>query len=309
MRDFVRETHISVSDLVQPLFIVPGSGVSREIESLPGQFQRSIEQTVEYAKSLHDRGIHSVLLFGLPETKDESGSSALSEDGIIQAAVRALKRDLPEMMVITDLCFCEYTSHGHCGVLSDGDVDNDLTLELLSKQAVSHAKAGADLIAPSGMMDGMVAAIRMGLDEHGFQSLPIMSYAAKYASACYGPFREAADCAPSSGDRKTYQMDPANSDEALREVEQDINEGADIVMVKPALFYLDIIRRVKDTFHVPTAAYNVSGEYAMIKAAAAKGWIDEDRVVSESLLSMKRAGADIIITYFADEAVQRGLFS
>ncbi|MGA1192089.1 MAG: porphobilinogen synthase [Bdellovibrionota bacterium] len=304
VRSLVRETELSLADLIQPLFLVPGSGIVNPISSLPGQAQRSIDTALEYGRELSDLGITSLLLFGLPAFKDETGSAAWQPDGIIQETIHAFKRELPHMLVITDLCYCEYTSHGHCGILKDGDVDNDATLEILARQAVSHAEAGADVIAPSGMMDGMVAAIRGSLDENRFQNLPIMSYAAKYASACYGPFREAADCAPSEGDRRSYQMDPANTDEAMREVLADLEEGADIVMVKPALMYLDIIHRVKEEFRVPTAAYNVSGEYAMIKAAAANGWIDEKRVMLESLLSMKRAGADIIISYFAEQVAK-----
>lgn len=304
VRSLVRETELSLADLIQPLFLVPGSGIVNPISSLPGQAQRSIDTALEYGRELSDLGITSLLLFGLPAFKDETGSAAWQPDGIIQETIHAFKRELPHMLVITDLCYCEYTSHGHCGILKDGDVDNDATLEILTRQAVSHAEAGADVIAPSGMMDGMVAAIRGSLDENRFQNLPIMSYAAKYASACYGPFREAADCAPSEGDRRSYQMDPANTDEAMREVLADLEEGADIVMVKPALMYLDIIHRVKEEFRVPTAAYNVSGEYAMIKAAAANGWIDEKRVMLESLLSMKRAGADIIISYFAEQVAK-----
>lgn len=301
----VRETELSLSNLVQPIFVIPGSGVRKEISSLPGQAQLSVDKVVEYGKRLRDFGLESVILFGLPEYKDESGSSAWDDNGIIQKTIHALKESVPELSVITDLCFCEYTSHGHCGVLKNGDVDNDATLKNLARQTVSHAKAGADMIAPSGMIDGMVGVIRTALDESGFSEIPIMSYAAKYASGCYGPFREAADCAPQEGDRRSYQMDPANSDEAVREALADLEEGADIIMVKPALFYLDIIRRIKDEFHVPTAAYNVSGEYAMIKAAAANGWIDEEKVMLESLLSIKRAGADIILTYFAEQVAAR----
>ncbi|MCI5065185.1 porphobilinogen synthase [bacterium] len=299
LRDLVREHAVARADLVQPLFVVPGRGVEREISSLPGQYQRSVDALCTYAGRLVDSGILAVLLFGIPEEKDAIGSAAWSSDGIIQEATRALKKEFPDLLIISDLCFCEYTDHGHCGVLREGDVDNDPTLVNLARQAVSHAEAGVDIIAPSGMMDGMVRAIRSGLDERSFFDLPIMSYAVKFASQCYGPFREAAQCAPSEGDRRSYQMDPANGEEALREAAADVEEGADFLMVKPALFYLDIIHRVKERFHLPVAAYNVSGEYAMIKAAAAKGWLDEVQVVLESLLSMKRAGADILITYSA----------
>ena len=258
-------------------------------------------------KRLQQSGLESVLLFAIPDFKDEIGSAAWSDNGIVQQTVSTLKREVPEVVVITDLCFCEYTSHGHCGIIRDGDVDNDATLEIIAKQTLSHARAGADMIAPSGMMDGMVGCMRHALDESGFSELPIMSYSAKYASACYGPFREAADCAPSEGDRKSYQMDPGNIEEALRETLLDIQEGADIVMVKPGVFYLDVIRAVKERFQYPTACYNVSGEYAMVKAAAANGWIDGDKVMLEMLLSFRRAGADMIITYFAEEIAQKGM--
>ena len=272
---------------------------------MPGNYQRSADRLVEKCREVRDLGIPGVLLFGIPERKDETGSSAWSEDGVVQQAVRALKDQVPGLLVITDVCFCEYTSHGHCGILREGEVDNDATLEILARQALSHARAGADMVAPSDMMDGRVGRIRAALDGAGFHELPIMSYAAKYASAFYGPFREAAGSAPAFGDRRGYQMDPANVEEALREVELDIQEGADIVMVKPALAYLDVIYRVKSTFGVPVAAYNVSGEYACIKAAGEKGWLDEERIVEEVLVSIKRAGADILLTYFAVQIAQR----
>ncbi|WP_457568941.1 porphobilinogen synthase [Desulfurobacterium sp.] len=308
IRRMVRETNLSVDDLIYPLFIVEGEGVKEEIKSMPGQFRYSIDKVVDEVKEVKELGIPAIILFGIPEHKDELGSDSFSDNGIIQRSIRAIKEAVPEMYVITDVCFCEYTSHGHCGYLKCNgnicDVDNDKTLELLKKQVVSHAKAGADMVAPSGMMDGMIKAIREGLDEAGYTDIPIMSYAAKYASAYYGPFRDAAESAPSFGDRRSYQMDPANINEALREVALDIEEGADIVMVKPALSYMDVIKAVKDTFKYPTAAYNVSGEYSMVKAAAANGWIDEKRVVLETLLSMKRAGADIILTYFAKDVAK-----
>ncbi len=303
LRNLVRETRLSRHDLILPLFVIAGKGIRNPISSMPGHYQLSVENLVEEARAAFQQGIEAVLLFGIPEHKDEQGSDALSDQGIIATALRALKDTLPELYVITDLCFCEYTSHGHCGPLRGQEVDNDATLELLQQQAVVHARNGADMVAPSGMMDGMVGAIRRALDEAGFEQLPIMSYAAKYASAFYGPFREAAESAPQFGDRSGYQMDPANSNEALREVALDVEEGADIVMVKPAMPYLDIIRRVKDEFGLPTAAYQVSGEYAMLKAAAQKGWLDHDRVMVESLTAIKRAGADLIITYFAREVL------
>lgn len=302
LRNLVRETTLSVNDFIAPLFVRTGSGVRNPISSLPGQFQFSPDTLVEEAYELKKLGVKGVILFGLPDYKDEIGSSSWDEHNPVQKTFRALKKDVPEILCIADVCFCEYTDHGHCGVVHDKDVDNDQTLENLGRQAVSMAQAGADIIAPSGMMDGMVLAIRESLDEAGFKNIPIMSYSAKYASAFYGPFREAVESAPSFGDRATYQMDPANSDEALREVSLDIEEGADIVMVKPALAYLDIIRRVKDNFNVPIAAYNVSGEYAMVKAAAERGMIDEQRVMLEMLTSIKRAGADMILTYFAKDA-------
>ena len=303
VRSMVRETRLSVQKLVYPLFVTAESGVKREVPSMPGCFQLSIENLKAEVEEIAGLGIPAVLLFGLPASKDPEGSEAYADDGVIQRAVRAVKAAVPEMIVITDVCMCEYTSHGHCGVLDKhGYVENDRTLELLTRTAVSHAAAGADMVAPSDMMDGRVQAIRQALDEAGFQNTPIMSYAAKYASAFYGPFREAAESAPQFGDRRQYQMDPPNRREALREIELDVEEGADIVMVKPALAYLDIIREARDSFDVPLAAYNVSGEYSMVKAAARAGWIDEKRVVYEILTAIVRAGADIVITYHAKEA-------
>lgn len=309
LRDMIRETRLEVSDLIAPLFVVPGQGVAREITSMPGQFNLSVDTATEKAVTFFEKGIRSVLLFAIPEFKDEVGSSAWHPKGIIPQAIKSIKKAVPEMMVVTDLCFCEYTSHGHCGVMHDGKLCNDETLPNLLKQALVHAEAGADMIAPSGMLDGTIGFLRHGLDENNFSQVPLMSYAAKFASSFYGPFRDAVQSAPEYGDRKTYQMDPGNIREALREVELDVQEGADIVMVKPALAFLDVIKAVKDTFQMPTAAYNVSGEYAMVKAAAKLGWLDEKRVMLESLTSIKRAGADIIITYFAEafaELRQRG---
>lgn len=309
LRDLVRETDLRVDDLILPLFVRPGKNIKKEIASMPGNYQLSVDRLLDEVGLAVDLGVRAFILFGIPETKDAAGSSALGDEGIVQQALRALKtRFKDQALLMTDECFCEYTDHGHCGPLSEVsgrvDVDNDATLPLLVKQCVSHARAGADLVAPSGMMDGMVGAIRKGLDEAGFSWLPILSYAAKYASGFYGPFRDAAESPPQFGDRSGYQMDPANSDEAMREVALDIAEGADIVMVKPALAYLDIIRRVKERFDVPIAAYNVSGEFAMVKAAAQKGWIDEKRVALEILTSIKRAGADMILTYFALDAAR-----
>jgi porphobilinogen synthase len=300
----VRETHLSVDHFIYPLFVVPGAGVRHEIQSMPGNFHLSTDRLLEEVKEAQDLGIPAVILFGLPERKDTVGSSGYAEDGIIPRAVSALKRAVPAMTVITDVCLCEYTSHGHCGVVEGGHVLNDASVELLAKASLAYARAGADMVAPSDMMDGRVQAIRQALDSAGFSHTPIMAYAAKYASSFYGPFREAADSAPQFGDRRGYQMDPANSQEAMREVRLDIDEGADIVMVKPALPYLDVIYRVKQTFDLPVAAYNVSGEYAMIKAAAMQGWIDGERVMLEALLSIRRAGADMILTYFAKEAAR-----
>jgi len=302
LRDIFRETRLSKTDLIYPLFIVEGSGVKKEISSMPGQFQMSIDNILRECDELRALGITSVLLFGIPAEKDEVGSGAYDDNGIIQKAVREIKRAHPEMIVITDVCLCEYTSHGHCGVVEDGYVHNDKTLDLLVREAVSHAEAGADIIAPSDMMDGRIGAIRQALDGKGFSEIPIMAYSAKYSSAFYGPFREAAESAPQFGDRRSYQMDFGNADEALREIALDIKEGADIVMVKPALSYLDVISRAKSNFNIPIAAYNVSGEFSMVKAAAANGWLDGERVMLEILTSIKRAGADTIITYFAKEA-------
>lgn len=301
IRDMVRETVVSLDDLIMPLFVCPGKNVRNPISSMPGNSQLSVDLLVEECKKLVADGIRSVLLFGIPESKDEHGHVACGPDGIVQQAIRAIKAEISDIMVVADVCNCEYTTHGHCGTIVDGDVHNDLTLETLAKQSVSLAEAGADIIAPSDMMDGRVGRIRAALDESGFYNIPIMAYSAKYASAFYGPFREAAESAPKFGNRSTYQMDPANSNEALREIEEDLIEGADIVMVKPALSYLDVIRRVKDNYNIPIAAYNVSGEFSMVKAAAANGWVDEDRIIKEILTSIKRAGADIIITYHAPQ--------
>jgi len=304
MRRLVRETELSVNDFIYPMFVVHGSGVRQEIPAMPGCFHLSVDELCKEAAEVRDLGIPGILLFGLPKSKDEIGSEAYAPDGIVQQAVKAVKSAASDLLVITDVCLCEYTSHGHCGIVQDGRILNDPTLQLLAKIAVSHAQAGADIVAPSDMMDARVDAIRRALDENGFANTAIMSYAAKYASAFYGPFREAAECAPQFGDRRTYQMDPANAREALKEVALDIEEGADIVMVKPALAYLDIIRRVKDATDVPVAAFNVSGEYSMVKAAAQNGWIDEQRAVMEILTSIKRAGADIILTYHAKDAAR-----
>jgi porphobilinogen synthase len=308
LRDLIRETHLTTGDLIYPLFVHHGKNLKREIPSMPGQYQLSLDRLDEVVAESSELGIPGILLFGIPEHKDAQGSAALRDDGIVQQAIQVAKRVAPGLLVVTDLCFCEYTDHGHCGPVSQiggrADVDNDATLPLLAQQAVSHARAGADLIAPSGMMDGMVQAIRQSLDQAGFTHVPILSYAAKFASGFYGPFRDAAESAPRFGDRRSYQMDPSNAREALREVALDLAEGADIIMVKPALAYLDIVRCVKDEFGVPVAAYNVSGEYAMIKAAAANGWIDERRIVLETLTGMKRAGADMILTYHAHDVAR-----
>ena len=295
----VRENHLRVDDLIMPLFVCPGNGIKKEIRSMPGNHQMSIDVLIEACKEIVDLGIPAVILFGIPDHKDELGSEAYHDHGIIQRAIAALKKNVPDLYVITDVCLCEYTSHGHCGVIVENDVHNDKTVDLLVKESLSHVRAGADLVAPSDMMDGRIGAIRKALDENAFGHIPIMAYAAKFCSGFYGPFREAAESAPQFGDRRSYQMDPANGDEALREVALDLQEGADIVMVKPALSYLDIIYRVKTQFGVPVAAYNVSGEFAMVKAASANGWLDEARVRDEMLLSIKRAGADLILTYFA----------
>lgn len=304
LRNLVRETILTRDDLVMPLFVCPGTNVNNPIKSMPGNSQLSVDLLVEECRRLYGLGIQAVLLFGIPEHKDEHGLVACEHNGIVQQAVRALKAALPDLYIIADICNCEYTTHGHCGTIVDGDVHNDLTLVTLAKQSVSLAQEGVDMVAPSDMMDGRVGAIRRALDDNGFYNTPIMAYSAKYASGFYGPFREAAESAPKFGNRATYQMDPANANEALREVELDIEEGADIVMVKPALSYLDIIQRVKTNFNIPIAAYNVSGEYSMVKAAAANGWIDEQRLVREILTSIKRAGSDIIITYHAQEIVK-----
>lgn len=303
-RRMIRETKLSVDDLIYPLFVTYGKGVKKPIASMPGNFQMSIDHLVKEVKSTRDLGIPAVILFGIPENKDEVASGALGEEGIIQMAVREIKDAVPDILVITDLCLCEYTSHGHCGILDGHEVDNDPTLEILGETAVSQAQAGADMVAPSGMMDGQVVAIREALDEAGFENMPIMAYSAKYASCFYGPFRDAAESAPQFGDRRAYQMDPPNSDEAMREITLDVEEGADIIMVKPALPYLDIIRRAKEEFDLPLAAYNVSGEFSMIKAAANLGWIDGERAMMEALISIKRAGADLILTYFAQDAAK-----
>jgi len=302
LRAMVRETHVGVSDFIYPLFVVPGTNVRKEVSSMPGVFQMSVDRIVRECAEVRSLGIPAVIFFGIPEEKDDVGSGAYDEHGVVQEALRAVKKDVPGLVLITDVCLCEYTSHGHCGIVRGDEILNDESVELLVREALSHAEAGADIVAPSDMFDGRVGAIRRALDERGYQNLPVMSYAAKYASGFYGPFREAAESTPKFGDRRSHQMDPANADEALREVAQDIAEGADIVMVKPALPYLDILRRVKDEFRMPTAAYNVSGEYAMVKAAARAGWIDGDRVMMELLTSIKRAGADLILTYFAKEA-------
>lgn len=304
IRRLVRETVLSVDDLIYPIFIEDGQNIEKEIPSMPGIYRYSIDRISKELDEVVNLNIPAVLLFGIPSHKDEVGSDTWSEEGIIQKAIRFIKKNYPQLYVITDVCFCEYTSHGHCGVLHNHDVDNDLTLENTRKQVISHAKAGADMVAPSGMMDGVVKTIREALDSAGYYHIPIMSYSAKYASSYYGPFREAADSTPAFGDRRTYQMDPANRREAIREVQIDIDEGADIVMVKPALAYLDIIRDIREKFNLPVAAYNVSGEYSMIKAAGRLGWIDEKKVMMETLISMKRAGADIIITYFAKEVAK-----
>jgi porphobilinogen synthase len=304
-REMIRETHLRPDDMILPLFVCPGKGVRRPISSMPGNFQLSIDELIKEVKEAKSLGILGVILFGIPEKKDEVGSEGYSENGIIQRALKSLKDGVDGITLMTDVCLCEYTSHGHCGVVRNGGVVNDETLELLARQALSHVKAGADMVAPSDMMDGRVGAIRKILDENRFQDIPILAYAAKYASSFYGPFREAAESKPRFGDRKSYQMDPANAEEALREVRLDIEEGADIVMVKPALPYLDVIYRVKQAFNIPVAAYNVSGEFAMVKAASQLGWMDGEQVMMESLIAIKRAGADLILTYFAKEAARK----
>ncbi|HSW50284.1 MAG TPA: porphobilinogen synthase [Bryobacteraceae bacterium] len=304
LRSLVRETRLEPSQFVLPLFVCPGEGVRREIGSMPGNFQLSIDELVRECAEVRSLGIGGVILFGIPETKDEVASGAYADDGIVQRAVRALKKEVPQLVVITDVCNCEYTSHGHCGKVVNGDVDNDQTLEWLSKSAVSHARAGADIVAPSDMMDGRVAAIRDALDENGFSGTPILSYAAKFASVFYGPFREAAESAPQFGDRRSYQMDPANGREAMMEIDLDLEEGADMIMVKPALPYLDLIRRARERTDLPIAAYQVSGEFSMIMAASRNGWLDRERAMLETLTSIRRAGADIILTYFAKDAAR-----
>ena len=304
LRKMVRETRLDVGDLIYPLFAVHGRGIREPIPSMPGQCRLSVDELVKEAKDVAGMRIPAVLLFGLPNAKDPRGSEAYAEDGIVQQAVRAVKDTIPDLLVITDVCLCQYTSHGHCGVVEDGRVKNDPTLDLLARTAVSHVEAGADMVAPSDMMDGRVAAIRESLDEGGFQETPIMAYSAKYASSFYGPFRDAAESAPQFGDRRSYQMDPGNAIEALREVGLDVDEGADIVMIKPALPYLDVIARVKGEFGLPVAAYSVSGEYAMIKAAGRLGWLDEERAMMEALLAIRRAGADLVITYFAKDVAR-----
>ena len=304
LRRLVGETHLAVDDLIYPMFICPGEGVNDPVDSMPGVDRLSIDRSVEVCREVEDLGIPAVMVYGVPEEKDAYGTGAYADDGIVQRAIRAIKKATPHLIVISDACLCEYTDHGHCGVIREGDVENDATLRLLARVALSQAKAGADMIAPSDMMDGRVGAIRDILDNDQFGHIPIMAYSAKYASAYYGPFRDAANSVPQFGARSSYQMDPSNANEALREVELDLEEGADIVMVKPALAYLDVIHRVKSTFDVPLAAYNVSGEYAMIKAAGQRGWIDEKRLVIESLTAIKRAGADMILTYFARDVAR-----
>ena len=304
LRSLVRETRLAREDFILPLFACPGEGVRREISSMPGVYNLSVDEIVREAANAFEIGIQGIILFGLPEAKDETASGAYAENGIVQQAARAVRRAIPDLVIIADTCLCEYTSHGHCGVVHEGEVLNDESLELLARTAVSQAQAGADIVAPSAMMDGQVGALREALDDEGFEHIAIMSYAVKYASAFYGPFREAADSAPAFGDRRAYQMDAANAREAMREAELDYTEGADILMVKPAVAYLDILKTVRDRFDLPLAAYHVSGEYAMIKAAAERGWIDERRIMLETLTSIKRAGADIIITYYAQEAAR-----
>lgn len=304
MRRLVRETRLDPADFVLPLFICPGEGVRRQIGSMPGQHQLSVDSAVAECRELHSLGISGVILFGLPESKDEQASGAYDDQGIVQRAIRAIKKEVPGLLVITDVCNCEYTSHGHCGLIKDGDVDNDATLQWLAKSALSHARAGADIVAPSDMMDGRVEAIRIALDKQGFEKTPILSYSVKYASVFYGPFREAADSAPQFGDRRSYQMDPANAREALREIDLDLAEGADMIMIKPAMPYLDLIHMARQTYDVPLGAYQVSGEYSMIMAAVQNGWLDHDRAMMESLTSIRRAGADFILTYFAKAAAR-----
>ena len=305
LRRFVAETRLTVQNLVYPLFVVPGEGIRKEISSMPGVFNLSVDELVKECREVKKLGLPAVILFGIPEAKDEAGSGAYAEDGIVQRAARALKKEVPELLVITDVCLCEYTSHGHCGKVEGGEIVNDPSLELLAKTALSQARAGADMVAPSDMMDGRVAAIRQALDVNGFSHISILSYAAKYASVFYGPFRDAAQSTPQFGDRRSHQMDPANADEALREVALDIEEGADIIMIKPALPYLDVIRRVRERFNVPVAAYQVSGEYSMIQAAARLGWLDRERAMMETVTAIQRAGAQIILTYFAKDLARK----
>jgi porphobilinogen synthase len=304
LRDLVRETHLHPAQFILPLFVCPGEGVRREIGAMPGNCQLSIDELVKECREVQSLGIGGVMLFGLPESKDEIASGAYDENGIVQRAIRALRRELPELLIVTDVCNCEYTSHGHCGSIKDGDVDNDATLQWLAKTALSHARAGADIVAPSDMMDGRVGAIRQALDANGYEKTPILAYAAKFASVFYGPFREAAESTPQFGDRRSYQMDPANGREAMREIELDLEEGADMIMVKPAMPYLDLIYQARERFDVPIAAYQVSGEFSMIMAAARNGWLDQDRAMMESLTSIARAGAGIILTYFAKPAAR-----
>jgi porphobilinogen synthase len=304
LRGLVRETRLSAAGLIYPMFVCPGQKVRQEVSSMPGVFQQSADQIVEECREVESLGIPGVILFGLPEKKDARGMSSVAADGVVQRAIEAIRKAKLKLLIITDVCLCEYTDHGHCGVIEDGEVANDATLDILAEQAVSHARAGADIVAPSDMMDGRVGVIREALDEHKFENISILAYAAKYSSGFYGPFREAAQSTPQFGDRRGYQMDPANAREALREVEMDLDEGADMVMVKPALPYLDIIRRVRDEFDVPVAAYNVSGEYSMVKAAVQKGWLDEQSVVTEILTGIQRAGAEIILTYHAKDAAR-----
>jgi porphobilinogen synthase len=304
LRRMVRETRLTPDDLIQPYFVCPGREVRKPVSAMPGVAQLSVDNVVREARETHAAGVPAIILFGIPQRKDARGSEAWNDDGEVQRAIREIKEHVPGLAIITDVCMCEYTDHGHCGVLAGHEVDNDTTLELLAREALSHARAGADMVAPSDMMDGRVGAIRTALDHNGFTHIPIMAYSAKFASGFYGPFREAAESAPQFGDRRAYQMDPPNSDEAMREIALDLEEGADIVMVKPALSYLDLIYRAKQEFHVPLAAYNVSGEYAMIRAAGINGWLDEERVTLEVLTSIKRAGADLILTYFATAVAQ-----
>jgi porphobilinogen synthase len=303
-RRLIRETRLNVDDLVYPLFVIEGKNIKKPIDSMPGNFQMSADNIVKETRNVRELGIPAILLFGIPSQKNELATGAFAKDGVIQQAVKKIKNEVPDILVITDVCLCEYTSHGHCGMIEKGEVANDATLEVLAETAISHARAGADVVAPSAMMDGQVMAIREGLDENNFEDISIMAYAAKYASCFYSPFREAAESTPQYGDRKAYQMDPANGDEAIREITLDVSEGADIIMVKPALAYLDIIYRAKQEFDLPLAAYNVSGEYSMIKAAANLGWLDEEKAMVESLTAIKRAGADIIITYWAQEVAK-----